>query len=167
MKLVYKTLIGIAFLPVLLGNSGCEQSSYERERVKQESLSMQANDVVGIPAINNFAEKKMAKMIIETRDKMEPTITYTQDMNGKLHKLCDSQGYGLPFSTQYTNPQAYTKVLSSGTYAILPQPDPNGLFSPPSAEGTWVLCLNPKTQKMAPIYVEPRIIVSPFPLTSE
>ena len=49
----------------------------------------------------------------------------------------------------------------------LPQADPNTLFSPPSAEGTWVLCVNPETNKPTPLYVEPKIIVSPFKLTHE
>ena len=45
----------------------------------------------------------------------------------------------------------------------MPQADPNGLFSPESAEGTWVLCSDPSGNgETRPVYVEPRIIVSPF-----
>ena len=51
-----------------------------------------------------------------------------------------------------------------GVNGIVPQADPNGLFSPASADGTWVMCLNPETNQAAPLYVEPRIIVSPFEL---
>lgn len=163
MKTRYKLLIGLALVsPLLLGNSGCEETSYDREHRKQEELSQQSINVVGMPAINNFAEKKMMKMIIELRDKMEPTITYTEDINGKLHKRCDSMGYGLPYATQYTNPQAI--YHGAGGYVPMPQPDPNGLFSPASAEGTWVMCLNPKTGKPVPVYLEPRVVISPFPL---
>ena len=50
------------------------------------------------------------------------------------------------------------------TIVTLPQADPNGLFSPPSAEGTWVMCKDPNSDKVEPIYSEPRIIVSTFPL---
>jgi hypothetical protein len=42
--------------------------------------------------------------------------------------------------------------------------DPNGLYTPASADGTWVLCLNPHTKHLEPQYVEPRVIVSTYPL---
>jgi hypothetical protein len=103
------------------------------------------------------------KDILELRDRMEPTYTYITDMNGKLHKICDSVGYGLPYATQYTNPQAMQK---DGTqhWTLLPQADPNGLYSPASAEGTWVMCLDPKSKRVKPVYIEPRVIVSPIQL---
>ena len=104
----------------------------------------------------------MMKDILELRDQNTPTTTYIVDLNGNRHKLCDSIGFGLPYATQYTNPQ---RISGDGHgYVTLPQADPNGLYSPASAEGTWVLCVNPKTKKAAPLYIEPRIIVSPFPL---
>jgi len=58
------------------------------------------------------------------------------------------------------------RVGGDGThgYVTLPQADPNGLYSPASAEGTWVLCVDHKDNKPKPIYVEPRIIVSPIAL---
>jgi hypothetical protein len=50
----------------------------------------------------------------------------------------------------------------------LPQSEPNGLFMPTTAEGTWVTCINPNsTGEIAPVYVEPRVIVSPFKLKAE
>lgn len=49
-------------------------------------------------------------------------------------------------------------------YAVLPQADPNGLFSPASAEGTWILLKDPHGSDVKPVYVEPRVIVSPFKL---
>ena len=51
---------------------------------------------------------------------------------------------------------------------MIPQAEPNGLFSPPSANGTWVLCSNPnKAGETMPVYIEPNVIVSPFPLVSK
>jgi hypothetical protein len=153
-------LIAIAFLL-----AGCQEdnSSDAKQRVAQEQLAAQGNAVVGMPAIVNFQEKRILKDIIEMRDKSIVTITYTQDLNAGLHKLCDSIGFGISAATQYTNPM---RVYQSTTSAVttLPQADPNGLFSPASAEGTWVMCKDPHSSKVAPIYSEPRIIVSPFPL---
>jgi len=102
-------------------------------------------------------------MILELRDSEKlPTFTYITDMQGGLHKICDSVGYGIPYATQYTNPQR----KEAGQYGnlALPQADPNGLFSPASADGTWVLCVNKQTKGLSPVYIEPHIIVSPFAL---
>lgn len=138
----------------------CDENSDQIQRRQQERLSRQAVNSVGMPSITNFQEKRILKMILELRDTEIRTITYTQDMNGNLHKLCNSIGYGIPYATQYTNPQR--RDFDAG--AVLPQADPNGLFSPASAEGSWVLCFDKNAKKMSPVYVEPRIIVSPFAL---
>jgi hypothetical protein len=158
MKLVLAILAACALL------TACDQSptSTQIERRKQEELSMQAVTQVGMPAITNFAEKRMMKDILELRDQNVATTTYITDMNGKLHKLCNSIGYGLPYATQYTNPQRVTYDSAHGS-AVIPQADPNGLYSPASADGTWVLCVDAKG-KARPVYVEPHVIVSPMPL---
>jgi len=143
----------------------CDQQSSadNQQRQQQEQLARQGNMTVGMPSITRFAEKKALKDIYELRDRMTPTITYVMDMNGNLHKRCDSLGYGIPYATEYTNPQ---KIEESGNNGItsIDQADPNGLFSPASAEGTWVLCVNPQTKQADPVYIEDRIEVSPFAL---
>ncbi len=156
----------VAFMFVLMSaEGGCDngiEGSDKIQRRQQEQLSLQATQQVGMPAIVNFQEKRMLKMILELRDTEIKTITYIVDFNGKLHKVCDSVGYGFPYATQYTNPQKIAYASHQTGVATLPQADPNGLFSPGSADGTWVMCLNQETKKISPIYVEPHVIVSPF-----
>ncbi len=160
--LIFPALLATLFL------GGCpeeQQSSDSKMRQQQERLSAEAASQVGMPAIVNFQEKRMMKQIIELRDQTISTVTYIVDFNGKLHKVCDSVGYGLPYATQYTNPQKIAASNHQVGYAILPQADPNGLFSPTSADGTWVMCLNPANKdELKPIFIEPRVITSPFPL---
>ena len=139
---------------------GCDQSADQIQRERQEQIELQGVQSVGMPAITKFAEKRLLKQILEMRDQEIPTITYYADMNGKLHKLCDSIGFGIPYATQYTNPQKFVSAHNS----TAPQADPNGLFSPASAEGTWVSCVNPQTHNAAPMYIEERIIVSSWDL---
>jgi hypothetical protein len=152
-------------LPFVLALAACDEheTSTQIERRKQEEMSLQAVQSVGMPAVTNFAEKRMMKDIIELRDRSTPTTTYLVGMNNQLTKLCDSVGYGLPYATQYTNPM---RLSGDGThgYTTLPQADPNGLYSPASAEGTWILCVDHKDGKAKPLYVEPRVIVSPIAL---
>jgi hypothetical protein len=165
MKTILKTLL-IAVTILLAACDAPHPTSNQIERAKQEELSLNAVHQVGMPAIVNFAEKRMMKDILELRDKSVATTTYIVDMNGGLHKVCDSVGYGLPYATQYTNPQRVARRNETPEHGnvTLPQADPNGLYSPASADGTWVLCVDHKTGKAQPLYIEPRVIVSPFAL---
>ena len=158
-----KFLLILPILAMLVACGPQSQNSSQIERQKQEEMSKRGVEAVGFPAVVNFAEKRMMKDIIELRDKMQPTYTYIMDMNGKPHKICDSLGYGLPYATQYTNPQMPQQPFGGNTY-VLPQADPNGLFSPASADGTWIMCLNPKTKKAEPQYIEPRVVILTYPI---
>jgi hypothetical protein len=157
-----KRILALVAVATLLTACDTRQSSTQIERAKQEEMNLQAVQQVGMPAITNFAEKRMMKDIMELRDQNVATTTYLVDMNGKLHKICNSVGYGLPYATQYTNPQQ--RVTGQTGTVTLPQADPNGLYSPASADGTWILCVDAKTGKAKPVFMEPRIIVSPIPL---
>lgn len=160
-----KKLVILSAVLSALVLSACEEvkpTSGQIERKKQEELSLQAVQQVGMPAIVNFAEKRMMKDILELRDRNVATTTYLVGMNNNLTKICDSIGYGLPYATQYTNPQKPLYEVHGNI--TIPQADPNGLYSPGSADGTWVLCVDHKDGKAKPVFIEPRIIVSPMPL---
>lgn len=128
-------------------------SSDGKQAAQQEAVAVEANSQVGFPGVTNF--KKVA------------TFSYVVDMNGRLFHVCDSIGYGLPYGVQFTNPEKVVNE-SAGQYyyhGTMPQPEPNGLFMPPGAEGTWIMCATPKGG-IDPVYVEPRVIVSPHKLHS-
>lgn len=158
-RLATFSLIGVLGLTL----TGCiEGDSDDQQRAQQERILQEGSAQTGMPAIKNFRERKLMKQIIEMRDQSGlVTYTYTvPETTGRPVFLCNSIGYGLPAATQYTNPEKYEY-----NGATLPQADPNGLFSPSSAEGTWVMCADPSgNSQTRPVYVEPRIIVSPFPL---
>jgi hypothetical protein len=158
-----KLLLVVSVVALLTACLETQPTSTQIERKKQEELSMQAVTQVGMPAIVNFAEKRMMKDILELRDKNVATTTYLVGMNNQLTKICDSIGYGLPYATQYTNPSRVVDDQGHGG-PVNPQADPNGLYSPASADGTWVLCVDHKDGKAKPVFIEPRVIVSPMPL---
>lgn len=161
-------------------------TSNDIQRQQQERILAEGNAEVGMPAIKNFRERKLLKDIYELRDQ-DGLVTYTylwNQFNGKLVFLCDSIGYGIPYATQFTAPESVQSynlgsdvVQGSSTSAHdnqqywgverLPQADPNGLFSPSNAEGTWVLCKDPNGPTTQPLYIEPRVVVSPFKLASK
>lgn len=147
---------------------GGSSPSNRKQAVAQEALSEQGNAQVGMPGITNFTEKKIVRKLYELRDQNIATYSYVMDMQGRLWHVCDSIGYGLPYGVQFTNPENdIYATTASGVHHNLPQSEPNGLFMPPSAEGTWVICAGEKNKgDFEPLYVEPRVIVSPFKLNA-
>lgn len=159
-----------ALLLTSLFLSGCNiefQETSDKKLQEQTEQSMkEANAQIGMPAIKNFQERKLAKYIFELRDKAD-LITYAymvNKMTGELVFLGKCIGYGLPYSVQYTNPEKIADCHVKGGYVTLPQADPNGLFMPQGLSATWLLMIDHKTGEARPVYVEPEIIVSPFKL---
>lgn len=155
-----KLLLGLILLS--LGFTQCNKDTDDIQQERQEVLLAEGNAQTGMPAIKNFRERKMLKEILELRDQ-DGLVTYSylfSQMTGKLVFFCDSVGYGFPAAMQYTNPQKAGHGNSG--YYVIAQADPNGLFSPASAEGTWVYCKDPNGPSSKPVYVEERVIVSPF-----
>ena len=137
---------------------GCLDSANSKQKEATKLLMKQAHQQIGMPNIVNFTERKFAKLIYELRDEGVATYSYFMDLKGGLHFLCDSIGYGLPYSVQYTNPEVWG--YDGGT---IPQADPNGLFMPQGLDATFVLCSD-GNGGVKPVYSEPSLIVSPFPL---
>jgi hypothetical protein len=159
---------------------------------QQEKNLAEGDRQVAPPAIVNWNEKRMAKLIMEMRDQANlATWTYTKNMDGKYTFVCESVGYGLPYNTRNNNPQHYEFVTTTqgvgsmgsggggyytdnkgrtiwGEHTVMPQAEPNGLFIPDSAKGTWNLCKNPaedpRIAKAHITYQEEDVSVFPFPL---
>jgi hypothetical protein len=160
------TLATAAFF-VLTAESCNQPTATEKEAAAQEKVQAEAVSQVGMPGIINFTEKRNYKMIYELRDKPDyATYTYLVGMHNELKLLCHSVGYGIPESSQYTNPNMVVQGYYSGNSEVVSQADPNGLYSSPSANGTWVMCLDPNG-KVVPVRSEPNVITSPFPLEAQ
>lgn len=167
-----KLVVILCIVVVGLIFTGCvdtKSSDYVQSK-QQETMLKEATKQTGMPAIKNFRERKLLKDILELRDQ-EGLTTYTYiiaEQTGKLIFLGESVGYGIPYATQYTSPE---KVYRYGDNSVsditVPQADPNGLFSPASAEGTWVILKDKNSDKTSVVYVEPRIVVSPFQLSTD
>lgn len=168
-----KRLIGMLLVLSMVVCVGCDKgtdSADETQRNATMESMKEAQAQVGMPAIVNFQERKLAKMIFELRDQ-EDLICYAyivNKMQGKLVYIGKCIGFGLPYSVQFTNPQKITRrKIASMTYSdthVLPQPDPNGLFMPSGLSATWLMMVDPTTGDARPVYLEPEIVVSPFKL---
>lgn len=172
--LIGLTLIGLFFLSACGGQP--KQNSDTIQRNQQEQLLREGTQQTGLPAIKNFRERKLLKDILELRDQEGlVTFSYVENLSpvvvpgktalgGKFTFLGQSVGYSIPYATQYTNPAKIEAQGSNYGYAILPQADPNGLFSPASAEGTWIILKKPGSNETGVVYMEPRIAVFPYQL---
>lgn len=154
-----KITLLIIILLVAVGVTGCmEPDSDDVQRQLQEKILKEGTQQTGMPNIHNFFERKTMKKILEMRDNPDlTTYAYTQGMNGKFIYIGRAIGYGLPFGTQFTNPQKLDG--NSSSYVTIPQADPNGLFSPEGAEATWLLLVDDQTNEVQIAYSEPRLFI--------
>lgn len=154
-------------LASILMSASCENqpTSDQIMNVKQEQMAKELNAQTGMPTITNGTMKKQLKMIIEECDK-EKLICYAYivpEMTGKPVLLGKCLGYGIPYATQYTNPEKIARENQYGI-AVLAQADPDGLFKPGSADGTWLMLIDPATNEPHPVFCEPKVLVTPFKL---
>jgi hypothetical protein len=136
----------------LAGVIGCSDGSSaptadQQQTAQQERILKEGTAQVGMPSIVHGVTAK----------------------GGKLTYLGQTIGYGIPYATQFTAPMKpdYNSGQYNGGNLVLPQADPNGLFSPASAEGTWIMMKDPNGDDVKPVYVEPRILTLPFKLPSD
>lgn len=128
-----KMLVAAALTAIgLSGLTSCDNSAESKDAQLTAERQQEANRQVGLPNIVNWQEKRLVKQIYEVRDQ-EKLMTYTclTSRDGIPVILTRSVGYGIPYGTQFTNPQK-----SYGAQYSLPQSEPNGLFMPNTAEST-------------------------------
>lgn len=144
-------------------------SAEQKQTENTARLLNEANNKIGMPNVRNFQQKKLMRMIYELCDS-EKLICYAylqSSWTGKLTFIGKCYGFGVPFSAQFTNPEEVVKGGSSthGYWGVTkPQADPNGLYMPTASSATWLMMVDPETQEARPVYFEPTITVSPFPL---
>lgn len=168
MKMSKRTtvLFGLLIAGGLVAGCSTQTSGIGQQQAAQSQIEVQSNAAVGMPAITNFTEKKDLKMIYELRDKANlVTYMYTQALNGKWVYQGQAVGFPIPYSTEYTNPMMYDSNASNGNYAvILPQADPNGLYSSQNTQADWIMREGP--HGLYPAYIEPNVYVTPVKIAA-
>lgn len=162
--------VAVALLALVLVTGACtqkpKQTSNDVDRERQEAVTGDLVNQAGIPNVKNGREIKLVNDLYEMRDQTGlVTFTYTRnDFTGKFVWFCASIGYPIPYAIQRSAPESMqtykvTRENHADDYGVarLPQPEPNGLFSPESAEGTWVRCKNPETGEENFVYSEPKL----------
>ena len=162
--------LGIATPALAFWGSSSTPSSDKSTAQQMETLLKEGERQTGLPAITNFTEKRMVKWLYELRDQPNyRTYTYIVTMTGKLIKVCDSVGYGINASIQYSNPEKIVSTRNmtgaAGPDVVnMPQAEPNALFMPEGLAATYVMCVDEGSDDVKAVYIEPEIIVSPIEL---
>lgn len=147
---------------VLIIVSGCAQSADTRERDIVQNQQKHYLESQPPPFFEKSLERYLMDQLYRARNNAVATYSYVQSpFTGKILWECPSVGYPIPGGTQLTNPEALAYPNSGG--ATLPQAEPNGLFSPPTAMGTYVMCVN-DDGTVAPAYKEEPVSTSPYPV---
>jgi hypothetical protein len=168
-KKVSVILTTILIASVLVGCGSASASNKDTDKQQQnqqEEMLQQANDQLGMPNITNFQEKKMLKQIMELTDKSD-LICYVysfSEFTGKYNYIGKSVGFGIPYGTEYTNPEKMGTV-DGGQYSALnpytmPQADPNGLFKATDVQATWICMIDDATGEKYIMYSEPNMTIS-------
>ena len=162
-----KLILFTAFIMLFI--TSCETSPPSADQIdqhKQEILQSQGVAQAGMPNIDKFTELKLVNLIYSLRD--NPALInycYLQaEMTGKLIYIGKCTGYPIPYSTQRSNPSKLIDAYQAGggySRISFPQSEPNGLFMPASADGTWVVMIDPTGQPKV-CYFEPKVTVLPF-----
>lgn len=171
MKKIIRLMMVVAFVFSLFvacdGTVATNTANVDNQQaVQQEQMMKDQNNQIGLPDISNWTEKKMAKKIYELRDDAKLVCyVYTKNiMTGKYIYEGRSMGYGLPYSTQYSNPEKLgieTNSYDAGDVPYtMPQAEPNGLFMPDSAAATWIMMINEETGKTEVQYYEDNLTVT-------
>lgn len=159
-----KTITAIILIIFALVFSACADSSSRIEQKQQEGGQLSLLQNQPVPDLGGFSLER--KIVIETyqaRNRVIATYTYTMTYDGRIIEICASIGYPIPYATQLTNPLRY-EYNSNG--AVLGNPEPNGLYTPSSAEATLVQCVN-EDGSVTPTYWEDRIFTLPYRIQSD
>jgi predicted small secreted protein len=108
-----------------------------------------------VPAFDWSLERHMMIKLYEARNNAVITYSYVRNLQGQIIFSCNSIGFPIPANTQLTNPNAVqqSRVNEFNYYEVLPQAEPNGLYSSTSTMGTYVFCLN-QDGTVSPTYFE-------------
>ncbi len=161
-----KILFGLLGVIVLCGTLvACDNEStaqQDEQAIVNNSYDLLIK-VLPPPVFSWAFERYLYIKIYEARQHAVNTYAYElSPYTGKIIWGCSSMGYPIPGATQLTNPDQIS-YWGQGGGAVLPQPEPSGLFSPAEEAATWVPCVD-ANGNITPVYEENNITVFDIPM---
>lgn len=144
-KLLALAVVGFAILAMADSCQSQTQSTWQSEQTAADKWGSSPNIV-------NYWEYQQEKQIYELRDNPHLVMNayLFSDVTGKLTCLGRVVGFGVPYSTSWSQP------TDSGGQSI---PEPNGLFPSMNTNADWVQLIGPDGKPHVS-FVEPNLIIS-------
>jgi len=141
----------------ILAACSAPSTSANVEGKQQEDVSSYYVTAQPIPGGNQPSGMRQSLIEIETAQIQAKATTSIVTPHGAIDPImvCPSMGTPIAASASLSNPQqiAYRSNASNYGYGVLSQMDPNGIYTPPSTAGTYVMCVAPDGQPYA-VYTE-------------
>ena len=164
--------VAVAMLAMLLlaGCVGETSNSQTTEQRATERNQAQLNQAQPVPAFSFSQERETLIQIYRLRNDARNTYTVFYSDLGTPLWTCPSIGYPIPGGTQITNPSKIVenvyigqdgKTYRGAGYSVVPLAEPNGLYTDPNTNSTWVLCVR-QGGEIVPVYSEPKVMTFPF-----
>lgn len=140
--------------------TSCTQADINQRAERDATARNQQQLLISqpIPAFDWSQERDSLIQIYRLRNEARNTWTVVYSDMGQPLWSCPSVGFPIPGGTQLTSPQQ-----AIGT-VVVPLSEPNGLYTDPSTNSTWVLCVR-KNGDVVPVYTEPKAMAFPFPVS--
>jgi len=120
---------------------------------KQQEIYQQVQPV---PLFDFSEQRHTLIQIYQAKNQARQTWAVIQSITGEFIYACPSIGFPIPADTQLTNPE---QNLGSG--AVVPQAEPDGLYTSANTDATYVLCIR-ANGNVVPIYTEQKVTLFPF-----
>lgn len=160
-----KIALSIALVVILCGaDGGCDNTNASQAAREAQQTDMVMNQIgrnQPVPAFDWALERRMLTQIYQARQRATSTFSVVQsEYTGKVLWSCPSIGFPIPYATQMTNPlRAQWMHFGNSTAGVaINQAEPNGLYSPPQSDATWVPCVA-SNGKITPVYEEKHVSV--------
>lgn len=151
----YKTAtvaLAIVLLAIIISACTGDQTTASTNNAQTAAAKWGAS-----PNITNYYEYDQLKQIYEARDNPQLIMNaYLQAMDGSLRCLGKVKGFGVPYGTEWSQPNA------GGSGGSIPEP--NGLYPSQSTNADWIQLIDPRTGKTYITFVEPNLIITPLTL---
>lgn len=136
---------------VLVVMAGCTSANFHESLDVNRQQAQYVNNQPP-PFFDWSLERHLMTELYTSRNDAVATWSLTWDtFRGKISWECPSIGFPIPGGTQLTNPMSDLRTSDP-----VPQAEPNGLYSPSTSAGTYVMCLN-DDGTVSPVYVEDNV----------
>lgn len=156
-----KAFLALVLFGILMG---CATTGTQNVRQESAQQALGVSAIIQnqpVPDLGGYSwDREVMSKVLLWRNKPQQTYAYMIDF-GKTFEVCPSLGMPIPFATQITSPEQ-----ENYTYYSLPQPEPDSLYRPDSAEATYIMCLN-VDGTVTPTYWEPRMFVLPYRIKAD